>query len=296
MRAMITVAGNPVASNPNADRLDAAFASLEFMVSIDPYINETTRHADVILPPPSALEKSHYDLALLNFAVRNVANYSPAVLPMRGRSAGRVGDPAAPDGDRVGLGRAGRHRPARRPGREHRGHRRGARRARPGCGLRHRRTARGGRAPPRPERVLDLMLRTGPYDLTLADLEASPHGIDLGPLEPDRIPDLLRTPSGKIELLPDPMRTRSRSPRTRRSTRDWAASMVLVGRRHVRSNNSWMHNIRVLTKGRNRCTLQVHPDDADRLGLTDGAPARCGRGWARWRSTSRSPTASAPGW
>ena len=278
VRAMVTVAGNPVASNPNADRLDAAFASLEFMVSVDPYVNETTRHADVILPPPTALQKSHYDLALLNFAVRNVANYSPAVLPLDVYDDGTVqpteweillrltaivsglgahADTGPLDDLVAGTVAAGAVRDEHGPmaGRaaddllDEVGDRRG------------------------PERVLDLMLRSGPYGLTLADLEAHPHGVDLGALEPDRIPHLLRTPSGKVEVLPDLMR--ADLDRLRASLgRDWDGSMVLVGRRHVRSNNSWMHNIRVLTKGRNRCTLQVHPDDADRLGLVDGSPAR----------------------
>jgi anaerobic selenocysteine-containing dehydrogenase len=273
VRAMITVAGNPVASNPNANRLDAAFASLEFMVSIDPYVNETTRHADVILPPPSALEKSHYDLALLNFAVRNVANYSPAVLPTEpGQPAeweillrltaivsglGAHADIGPLDDLVASTVAAGAVRD------EH-----GPVAGRTADDLLAEVAPRRG-----PERVLDLMLRTGPYGLTLADLEANPHGIDLGALGPDRIPDLLRTPSGKVELLPDPLR-RDLDRLLASLARDWAASMVLVGRRHVRSNNSWMHNIRVLTKGRNRCTLQVHPDDADRLGLADGAPAR----------------------
>jgi len=133
-----------------------------------------------------------------------------------------------------------------------------------------------------PERLLDVMLRTGPYGdafgarpdgLTLAVLEANPHGVDLGALEPGRIPDLLRTESGRIEVTP-PMLVAD-LPRLEASlARDWDESMVLVGRRHVRSNNSWMHNIRVLTKGRNRCTMQIHPDDAARLGIPDGAPAR----------------------
>jgi anaerobic selenocysteine-containing dehydrogenase len=133
-----------------------------------------------------------------------------------------------------------------------------------------------------PERLVDLALRTGPYGdgfgadpegLTLDRLEAHPHGIDLGALEPGRIPALLRTPSGKIEAVPELLR--DDLPRLEASlARDWNDSMVLVGRRHVRSNNSWMHNVRVLTKGRNRCTMHVHPDDAERLGLTDGAPAR----------------------
>ena len=282
VRALVTVAGNPVASNPNAGRLDAAIASLEFMVSIDPYINETTRHADVILPPPSALQKSHYDLALLNFAVHNVANYSPAVLPLDDgqpaeweimlRLAGIFGgggidvDISAIDGaiaaGFVDAAVRDEHGPAH------------------GRDTEAIHTELEGRSGP--ERLLDIMLRTGPFGdgfgsipngLTLAALEANPHGIDLGALVPDRVPDLLRTPSGKIEAFPDEIRADMK--RLDASLdRDWGDSMVLVGRRHVRSNNSWMHNIKVLTKGRNRCTLQIHPDDADRLGLTDGAPAR----------------------
>ena len=281
VRAMVTIGGNPVASNPNAGRLDAALASLEFIVSVDPYVNETTRHATVILPPPSALEKSHYDLALLNFAVRNVANYSPAVVaPEPGRPAEweillRLAAIASGAGAHADIGplddEAARGLAKAAVRDEH--------------GLVH------GRDPDEllamvgdrrgPERLLDLMLRTGPYGdgfgarpggLTLAVLEANPHGVDLGPLQPDRIPELLRTPSGRIEAVP-PMLRDDLGRLEESLGRDWDASMVLVGRRHVRSNNSWMHNVRVLTKGRNRCTLQVHPDDADRLGLVDGAPA-----------------------
>ncbi len=281
IRAVITVGGNPVSSNPNADRLDAALASLEFMVAIDPYINETTRHADVILPPPSPLQKSHYDLALLNFAIRNVANYSPAVLPLdEGQlsegeimlrlagllSSGGVQPDTAAIDEQIARSVAGAA-------------------VRDEHGPVHDRDVddvldlvadRTG-----PERILDVMLRTGPYGegfgadpdgLTLAKLEDAPHGVDLGPLQPDRIPDLLRTPSGRIEAFPDAMR--GDVVRLLASLdRDWSESMVLVGRRHVRSNNSWMHNVRTLTKGRNRCTMQIHPDDADRLGLRDGAPA-----------------------
>lgn len=281
VRALVTVGGNPVSSNPNSARLDAALASLEFMVSVDPYVNETTRHADVILPPPSALEKSHYDLALLNFAVRNVANYSPAVLaPEEGRPAeweillrlaaiasglGAHADVAPLDDEVAGA-------IARSAVRDEHGLVHGRDPAELLAAVAHRRG---------PERVLDLMLRTGPYGdgfgarpggLTLAALEEAPHGIDLGPLQPGRIPAVLRTPSGKVELLP-PMLAADLDRLQASLARDWAGSMVLVGRRHVRSNNSWMHNVRVLTKGRNRCTLQVHPDDAGRLGLTDGAPA-----------------------
>ena len=122
-----------------------------------------------------------------------------------------------------------------------------------------------------PERLLDLALRAGPYGLDLDRLIAAPHGIDLGPLEP-RIPEALRTPSGKIELAPPLLMDD-----LRRAAADLARpadDMVIVGRRHVRSNNSWMHNLPLLAKGPNRCTALVHPGDAARLGLVDGAPAR----------------------
>ncbi|MAT05134.1 MAG: molybdopterin-binding oxidoreductase [Acidimicrobiaceae bacterium] len=280
VRALITVAGNPVSSNPNSERLDAALASLEFMVAIDPYVNETTRHADVILPPPSALEKSHYDIALLNFAVRNVANYSPAVLDTPDdqpeeweilvRLAGLLGGAGAnADVDAIDdqvaaaiLGSAVRDEHSSVHGRDL-------------TELQEQLDGRRG-----PERLLDIMLRTGPYGdgfgtdpegLSLAVLEANPHGVDLGALEPERIPGVLRTPSGKIEAFPEPMRVDLA--RLEASLDREVDGLVLVGRRHVRSNNSWMHNVRVLTKGRNRCTLQVHPDDADRLGLVEGSPA-----------------------
>jgi anaerobic selenocysteine-containing dehydrogenase len=123
-----------------------------------------------------------------------------------------------------------------------------------------------------PERLLDLMLRGGPYDLTLADLEAAPHGIDLGPLEP-RIPEVLRTLSGKIELAPEPIA--ADVPRLEAALdRGVNGGMVLIGRRQLRSNNSWMHNLEPLVKGKERCTAHVHPDDAARLGLRDGERAR----------------------
>ena len=281
VRAVVTVGGNPVSSNPNSERLDAALASLDFMVSIDPYVNETTRHADVILPPPTPLQKSHYDLALLNFGVRNVANYSPAVLPLAEgqlsegeimlRLAGLLGGDG-PDADVSALDdQIARSIATAAVRDEH-----GPVHDREPDELLELTAERSG-----PERILDIMLRTGPFGdgfgdepdgLSLAQLEAAPHGLDLGPLQPDRIPDLLRTPSGRIEAFPDALR--ADIDRLRASlARDWTTSMVLVGRRHVRSNNSWMHNVRTLTTGRNRCTMQIHPDDAERLGLADGAPA-----------------------
>jgi len=285
VRALITVAGNPVSSNPNSGRLDKALAGLEFMVSVDPYVNETTRHADVILPPPDPLQKSHYDIALLNFGVRNVSNYSPAVLPLDDGqmseweillrlSAVLLGAGSDADGAGVDqidtevaraiLASAARDEHSVVYGRdvdelvELLGDRRG------------------------PDRLLDIVLRTGPYGdgfglnpdgLTLDVLVENPHGVDFGPLEPGRIPELLRTPSGKIDVVPDLIRG-DMARLDESLDRDWGAQIVLVGRRHVRSNNSWMHNIGVLTKGRNRCTLQIHPDDADRLGISNGSPAR----------------------
>ena len=144
-----------------------------------------------------------------------------------------------------------------------------------------------------PERLLDLALRTGPYRLTLADLEAAPHGIDLGPLEP-RLPEVLRTPSGKVELAPEPLARRRPPPRRgARRAHALGRAMLLVGRRDLRSNNSWMHNLPVLVRGQARCTAHVHPDDAARLGLADGEPARVTLARRRRsRSRSRSPRTS----
>jgi anaerobic selenocysteine-containing dehydrogenase len=259
---MITVAGNPGLSTPNSERVAAALEGLDFMLSLDIYVNETTRHADVILPGPSSFEHSHYDLAFYQLSVRNIANYSPAMTePPPGmpddwqtmlRLTGIVaGQGAHADIDAIDAVVAAET--ARRAGLDPEEHADAM--------------ARRGT-----ERMLDLLLRAGPYDLTLADLEAAPHGIDLGPLEP-RIPEMLRTPSGKVELAPEPiaadvLRLQTALERSRNG------GMVLIGRRQLRSNNSWMHNIAPLVKGKERCTAHVHPDDAARLGLRDGQAAR----------------------
>ena len=263
VRALVTVAGNPVVSTPQSERLDSVLSELDFMVSLDIYVNETTRHADVILPGPSPLARSHYDLALYQLAVRNVANYSaPAMEPepdlepewrqLLRLTAIVSGQGADADLDAIDdfvidalIQRAGLDPADMRPELDKR---------------------RG------PDRALDFFLRTGPYDLTLDELERNPHGIDLGPLEP-RIPEVLRTPSGKIELAPEPLvadvdRLRASLERTRNG------HLVLIGRRQLRSNNSWMHNLRPLVKGKDRCTMQVNPEDAERLGLIDGERAR----------------------
>ncbi|MBI4936016.1 MAG: molybdopterin-dependent oxidoreductase [Actinobacteria bacterium] len=292
VRALITVAGNPVLSTPNSDQLDAAFGQLEFMVSVDIYLNETTKHADVILPPPSQLQRGHYDLALLGFAVRNVANYSEPVLPIDegapdeweilaklGLIAAGLGpdaDPAVADD----LGLAGMVQQSVGD---------------PGSPI-HGRAAEeilaelGTQAGP--ERMLDFMLQTGPYGAgfganpggaSVALLKANPHGVDYGPLQP-RLPEVLRTPSGTVELA-HPVLLGDLARLAAAIDRFAEQPLVLVGRRHLRSNNSWMHNIEVLVKGKPRCTLHVHPDDAHRLGLADGGVARI---------TSRVGTVDAP--
>jgi anaerobic selenocysteine-containing dehydrogenase len=271
IRALLTIAGNPVVSTPNSERLAAALDDLDFMVSVDIYVNETTRHADVILPGPSPLQRSHYDLALLGLAVRNVANYSPPALepdpqvPEEWETLLRLGGIATGQGsnaDVAAIDRFVAHEVARRQSTD------------PSSGLH-------GRDPeellaevaPRvgPERILDLQLRGGPYRIALADLEAAPHGIDFGPLEP-RVPEVLRTASGMIELAPEAL--------VADVARLHAAlaepvngTMTLVGRRELRSNNSWMHNLPTLVRGKERCTALVHPDDAERLGLVDGEEA-----------------------
>ncbi|MGN6610128.1 MAG: molybdopterin oxidoreductase family protein [Jatrophihabitans sp.] len=255
VRALITVSGNPVVSTPHAARLDEALADLEFMVSLDVYLNETTRHADVILPGPVPFARGHFDLTFYQLSVRNVANWTPPLLdtdvPQEWQTILRlvgVLSGQGPDADIAALDAFVAGEVARRAGLslEDAGDRVG------------------------PERIVDLLLRSGPYDLTLAELEAAPHGIDLGPLQ-SRLPGVLSTASGRIDLVPEPLV--ADVPRLLRSLEVPRPDMVLIGRRQLNSNNSWMHNVASLVRGSNRCTAQVHPDDAARLGLADGADA-----------------------
>jgi anaerobic selenocysteine-containing dehydrogenase len=282
IRGLVTLAGNPVLSTPNSEQLARAFDDLEFMVSIDLYLNETTRHADVVLPPPSQLQRGHYDLLLLQFAIRNVANYSEPVLALDdgqpdeweiiskltliAQGLGAGADPAVADDLAIAAivrGAVGdEYSPvAGRDSEE----------------LLAELSASGRRGP---ERMLDFMLRTGPFGdgfgaapegTSLDDLLAHPHGRDFGALVP-RIPGVLRTPSGRIELAPEPLVADLARLRGAVGHLE-ARGMVLVGRRHLRSNNSWMHNVRVLVTGKPRCTLQIHPDDAASLALVDGGAA-----------------------
>lgn len=264
IRALITNSGNPVRSCPDSQRMDAALASLEFMVSVDIYINETTRHADVILPSPSPFAKPHFDLAFYGLSVRNVVNYSPPLHPADHPSepgmdeheilcrliliAMGMGPTADPDLVTSTMLSTLAQQAGLDPEEE---------------------TARRSHLAP-VEAIIDLMVQTGPYDgLSMAALLAAPHGIDLGPLEP-RIGEVVRTPSGRVELFPEPIR--EDLARLEEFLADEADDdLLLVGRRHLRSNNSWMHNLEVLVKGRERCTLQMHPDDAAEHGIADGA-------------------------
>ncbi|GGQ22858.1 molybdopterin oxidoreductase family protein [Streptomyces roseolilacinus] len=271
VRALVTIAANPVLSAPDGDRLDRALdRDLDFMVAVDPYLNETTRHADVVLPPPPPSQTAHFDFAFNHFAVRNQVRYTPAAVPLEeGRmdeceiharlvlaATGAQGTP--PDAvDALAIDRALAKAAAQPHSPAH------------GMDPAAFATRLTGRTPA--ERRLDLMLRLGPYGLTLEDLLAHPHGIDLGPLRP-RLPQVLKTRSGRVELFPEPIA--ADLPRLRAALADPAPPLVLVGRRHLRSNNSWLHNVPALNGGTNTCTLQVHPDDAARLGLRDGAPAR----------------------
>ncbi len=281
IRGLITLAGNPALSTPNSGRLQGALDSLDFMLSVDIYVNETTRHADVVLPAPSPVQHPHYDLALYQLAVRNVANYSPALVELEEDmqpewvtllqlAAIAAGQGVVPDvgdfDDLVAFEMARRET------------------ATPGSPVQGRDPAELVAAlAPRvgPERAVDLMVRCGPYGegfgadpdgLTLERLEASPHGIDLGPLKA-RLPGVLRTPSGRVELAPEPIVADVSRLREALGRGPANGQMVLVGRRQLRSNNSWMHNLEPLVKGKARCTMHVHPDDADRFGLTDGERA-----------------------
>ena len=282
VRALLTIGGNPVLSTPHSARLDAALATLDFMVSVDPYLNETTRHAHVILPPPPPLARSHYDYAFYRLSVRNVANYSPPLLDHDGMPeydilarlaliVGGMSAEADPALVHDHLLAEAAQRAVSAPGSPVAG--------RDAASLIEELDDR-----PPTDRLVDLLLRTGPYGdgfganpngLSLAKLEAHPHGIDLGPLTP-RLPAALRTPSGAIELAAAPIAAdvaRLKSALDDARAGEETRSFVLVGRRHLRSNNSWMHNVEALVKGKDRCTLHLHPDAAATLGLADGDTA-----------------------
>jgi anaerobic selenocysteine-containing dehydrogenase len=250
IRAFVTLAGNPALSSPNAARLDAALARLEFMVSVDLYVNETTRHAHIILPPRYSLEHGHFDVVLQALAVRNVARWSETVIEP---------PPDTKDdweilyelGMRLGglrFGNAVLDTAARLAWR---------------AGLRL-----------TPDRIIDLLLRLGPHRLSLAKLKAAPHGIDLGPLVPAAA-KRVRTAKKRVQLVPGPLV--DDVGRVDRWLEEHGAAnggLLLIGRRHLRSNNSWMHNAPSLVKGPDRAALLMSPHDATRLGLAEGGSVR----------------------
>jgi anaerobic selenocysteine-containing dehydrogenase len=253
IRALITIAGNPVLSAPNGGALDRALEKLDFIACVDPYLNETTRHADVILPPTSALEHAHYDLALNALAVRNTAKFAPPLFtPPEG---------ALDDGEILGRLLAALET-----------ERRGAL-SRPALRANALRLVGA-------ERLLDVALRLGPYrgergpggrSLTLKTLRERPHGVDLGALEPC-MPERMPEGHDHIELAPKPML--EDLARLEAQEREVNAGLRLIGRRQLRSNNSWLHNAEALMRGDDRCTLLVHPDDAARAGLSHGKKAK----------------------
>lgn len=254
IHAMVTLAGNPILSTPNGGRLDEAFASLDFTLAIDFFINETTRHADLILPPVSPIQRAHYDLALYLVAVRNNANYSAPLFELK---KGELDDWQI-------LSELSCRLAAKRHGKLSKEH------------LAAKAMQKAG-----PERVLDLGLRIGPYGqglkpvgpgISLAKLKKDPHGVDFGPLQPV-FPQGLPEKHGPIDLAPDLFVDDLDRLHARFASDGSTASdeMLLIGRRHLRSNNSWMHNSARLIKGKPRCTVMMSPSDAEHVGVNDGA-------------------------
>jgi anaerobic selenocysteine-containing dehydrogenase len=242
VRALVTAAGNPVLSAPNGRHLERALSTLDHVVSIDAYLNETTRHAHVLLPPAPPLSRGHYDLALYAFAVRNTAKYSTPVIPrtsserhdweILGELAARLFVPRTLRPVAVSV----------------------ARRL-------------------RPERLVDALLRIGPHRLSLTKLRRFPHGLDLGALEPGRFAARIATVGRLADLAPDEFVREAKLQLPIEAVREMKNALVLIGRRQLRSKNSWMHNAVRLVKGPARFTLLVHPADADARGLVDGDSA-----------------------
>lgn len=269
LKALITVAGNPVLSTPAGDKLDEVLPMLEAMISVDLWLNETTRHADVILPGLSPLEQPHHDDLILLFAIHSIANYSAPVFDPGDRPheweilirlTGLCTGTPAEDVDVAAIDDGFFDYLAFTQGLD------GAeiRKLYDAAGL------KGG-----PERMLDLTLRTGPFGdqygknpggLTLDLLKANPNGIDFGPMVP-QLPGILGTADKKIRLAPQYLL--DDLPRLAARMERPAEPLVLVSRRHLRSNNTWLHNVPALMKGKDRCTLLIHPDDAARCGVGD---------------------------
>lgn len=271
LKALVTVAGNPVVSAPDAGKLDEALPMLDAMIAIDNALNETTRHADVILPGLSPLEQPHYDELLWSWAVRSAGKWSPALFPpedgrpeewevmirvgamMAGISQQHVDIKAIDDGYFAAFARMGGADPE---------------------------VALAACPEPGPERLNDNAIRTGPWGdryganpdgLTLQHFKDEPNGIDMGPMVP-RIDEIICHVDGMVDLAPEYVI--ADLPRLEERIERDDAGLLLISRRHIRSNNSWMHNVKVLVKGKDRCTLLIHPDDAAATGVSDGSLAR----------------------
>lgn len=290
LRALVTIAGNPVVSTPDSERLERALSTLDLLVSVDAYVTETSRHADVILPAPSPLARGHYDLVFSSLSIRNSARWSPPIFARaeterdegevlltltaialgaqaraRGETAPEPTVEQLEDLVAFEVARRATADPASRAyGRD------------PEALLAGTHPRRGV------ERLLDLSLRAGPYGdgfgthpegLCLDSLEAHPDGIDLGPLQA-RLPEVLRTPSGMIELVPTQLADEARRLAEALNRACVPDGLVLVGRRQLRTNNSWLRTIDRLAGGTSRSTLQVHPRDAEAHRLTQGSVAR----------------------
>ncbi|OZD06769.1 dehydrogenase [Rhodococcus sp. 06-156-3C] len=253
IRAMAVFSGNPVLSMPGGDTLDRAFADLDFMVSFDFYINETSRHADVILPPTMSLERDHYDLIFSTFAVRNTAKFMPAVLPKK---------PGAKADWEIFRDLGIRYQAALEQSPVDRVRRR----------LSPKSIVAEARLRLSPRRTVDVLLRSGRKGLSVRALSKSPHGTDLGPLRPG-LPAKLRTRDKRIQLVQDVVVGDLPAVHDMLTTASVPADgqLLMIGRRHLRSNNSWMHNTARLTKGKPRHQLLAHPDDLRARGIGDGA-------------------------
>jgi anaerobic selenocysteine-containing dehydrogenase len=271
VRALVTVAGNLVLSAPDGPRLGRALQGLDFMVSVDPYLNETTRLANVILPPPRILQMRHYDLLELSVAVRNYTRFSPPVLPLE---PGQLSEEEIMARlTLIAMGKGSNADPAELDEMLINGMLTAATQMRgsPAEGADPAALRAGLDGDTGSELMLDAMLKLGPYGLSLAELRANPHGIDLGALQP-RLPEVLFTASGRVRLAPQELA--EEISRLRQRLTAPAPDMVLIGRRQLRSNNSWLHNVPTLVGGSNACTLHVNPLDVARLGLGSNARVR----------------------
>lgn len=240
IKAMFTVAGNPVLTTPNGQLLDKALESLDFMVCVDFYLNETTRHANIILPPVSPIERDHYDVTFHNLAVHNTAKFSHAMFEQ---------EPNTKHDWQIYLELAKRLQ---------------------GDVSEKEQTMQTMILEHGPNILLDAMLKAGPYDVTLDELKGKPHGVDLGPLKA-RFPEAIIHEDKLIQLhldfyFSDLARLNEHLAKSETQEINHA---LLIGRRHVRSNNSWMHNSQRLVKGKSRCTLLIHPEHAQTLNIQD---------------------------